>query len=276
MFSVRLATPDDLEVILGLIDDAADWLRTRNTDQWAQPWPNRLERDLRVVRGLMACRTWLVEDNGIPVATVTYRPDGNHDLWTPDEQSDPAAYMSRLVISRKYAGQGVGADLTEWAGGRARREFGAETLRIDVWTTNYRLHEYYMGRGFTLLRQHADDAYPSAALFAKPTQDIKVTPETLFREVRAIAPGPARPGSRASARSAVERIPGAELNRPKMPKYKGRHSDGRSHGTVQKCLSAARDHARLRHRKGHSTIATWAHLVTLIAVRLITPGNLSS
>ena len=104
MFSVRLATPDDLEVLLGLIDDAADWLRAKNTSQWAKPWPNRLERDLRVVRGLMACRTWLVEDDGIPVATVTYRPDGNHDLWTKDEREEPAVYMSRLVINRRYAG----------------------------------------------------------------------------------------------------------------------------------------------------------------------------
>jgi ribosomal protein S18 acetylase RimI-like enzyme len=273
---VRLATPDDLEVILGLIDDAADWLRTRKTSQWSKPWPNRLERDLRVVRGLMACRTWLVEDNGIPVATVTYREDGNHDLWTPEERLDPAAYMSRLVISRRYAGLGVGAELTDWAGARARREFRAETLRIDVWTDNYRLHEYYMGHGFSFVRQHKDDAYPSAVLLAKPTEDIKVAPESLFREVRAIAAGPVRPGPRATAPRTGSCISSTVLNRPEMPKYKIWYSEVRSHATVRKCLSAARDHGHLRHRKRHSTIATWTHLVTLITAHLFTPGNLSS
>ena len=82
----------------------------------------------------MACRTWLVEDDGIPVATVTYRPDGNHDLWTDDEREEPAVYMSRLVINRKYAGLGVGADLTE-LGRRTRiarvRGEGAQDRCLD-------------------------------------------------------------------------------------------------------------------------------------------------
>jgi GNAT superfamily N-acetyltransferase len=276
MYYVRLATPADLELILGLIDDAANWLRTRNTDQWSKPWPNRLERDLRVVRGLMACRTWLVEDDGIPVATVTYRPDGNQDLWTAQEQSEPGVYMSRLVINRAYAGRGVGADLTNWAGARARREFGAQTLRIDVWTDNYRLHEYYMGRGFTYLRKHEDEAYPSAALFAKATADIKVAPESLFREVRAIAGTPVRLGSAAISPSTCELMTNGANDRHDMHAHMSLHSSGRTHGAVRKCLSAARDHARLRHRKRHSTIATWAHLVTLMTARLFTPGNLNS
>lgn len=276
MYSVRLATPADLELILDMIDDAAGWLRTRNTDQWSKPWPNRLERDLRVVRGLMACRTWLVEDDGIPVATVTYRPDGNQDLWTDAEQREPAVYMSRLVINRKYAGRGVGADLTNWAGARARREFGAETLRIDVWTDNYRLHEYYMGRGFTYLRKHEDEAYPSAALFTKATADIKVAPETLFREVRAIAAAPVWSGPLAIAPGTCVLMTNGVLDRHDMHAHMSLHSSGRVHGTVRKCLSAARDHARLRHRKRHSTIATWAYLVTLMTARLFIPGDLNS
>lgn len=276
MFSVRLATPDDLEVLLGLIDDAADWLRAKNTSQWAKPWPNRLERDLRVVRGLMACRTWLVEDDGIPVATVTYRPDGNHDLWTKDEREEPAVYMSRLVINRRYAGLGVGADLTNWAGARALREFGAKVLRIDVWTDNYRLHNYYMGFGFKFLRKHEDDTYPSAALFVKPTEDIKVAPETLFREVRAIGAAPIPLPARASTLSTDDGITSDALDWPGLQARKGSHSSDRSHLAVRKCLSAARDRAHLRHRKPHSTIVTWAHLVTLITVRLFTSGSLNA
>lgn len=276
MYSVRLATPDDLEVILGLIDDAADWLRTRNTDQWSKPWPNRLERDLRVVRGLMACRTWLVEDDGTAVATVTYRPDGNQDLWTDQEQSEPAVYMSRLVINRSYAGHGIGADLTNWAGARARREFGAETLRIDVWTDNYRLHEYYMSHGFTWLRNHHDEAYPSAALFAKATADIKVTPESLFREVRAITSMPTWPGPLAIMPGTCELMTNGVVDRAGLHAHMSQHSAERRPGPVRKCLSAARGHARLRHRKRHSTIATWAYLVTLMTACLFTPGNLNS
>jgi ribosomal protein S18 acetylase RimI-like enzyme len=137
-----------------------------------EAWPDRQERDLRVLRGLLAGRTWLVEDNGFPVATVTYRPDGNLALWTGEELREPAAYLSRLVVSRKYAGRGIGAALTDWAGGRARHEYGAESLRIDVWATNDQLHSYYQMHGFRLLRQCHDEIYPSAALFYKPTAAI--------------------------------------------------------------------------------------------------------
>jgi GNAT superfamily N-acetyltransferase len=273
MFSVRLATPDDLEVILGLIDDAADWLRAKNTRQWAKPWPNRLERDLRVVRGLMACRTWLVEDDGTPVATVTYRPDGNHDLWTEHERKDPAVYMSRLVINRDYAGLGVGADLMNWAGARAAQEFGAKVLRIDVWTDNYRLHDYYMSRGFKSLRKHKDDTYPSAALFVKLTEDIKVAPETLFREVRAIGPASIPLTTGATTASTDEVITSDASACPGLQAHKGSHYSDRSRLAVRKCLSVARARAHIRHRKPHSTIVTWANLVTLITARLFTSGS---
>jgi GNAT superfamily N-acetyltransferase len=275
MFSVRLATPDDLEVILGLIDDAADWLRTMNTDQWAQPWPNRRERDARVLRGLLACRTWLVEDDGVPVATVTYRPDGNRDLWTDEEQRESSVYMSRLVINRKYEGQGVGAALTDWAGARARDEYGAETLKIDVWTTNHQLHEYYKGRGFHFLRKYEEDeSYPSAALFSKPTEDIDVAPESLFWEVRAIAAAPIPRASQSSAPSSVELMFSDTLTGSEAQEITGSPSSHQVHLAVRKCLSAARDQARMRHRKRHNALTTWTHLVTLVTVILFSPGSL--
>lgn len=221
MFPIRLATPDDLQVILDLIDDAAIWLTTMNTDQWSKPWPDLAERDARVLRGLLACRTWLVEDDGVPVATVTYRPDGNHDLWTPEERAELSVYMSRLVINRKYAGQGIGAALTDWAGARARDEYGAETLRIDVWTTNYRLHAYYKECGFHFLRKYEEEddpsskirKYPSAALFSKPTREIETAPEALFSEVRAIAATPPGPAPRAVTMNAAEISAGRESGR---------------------------------------------------------------
>jgi ribosomal protein S18 acetylase RimI-like enzyme len=201
MFQVRLATPHDLPAILDLIDGAAEWLRTKDTDQWARPWPDKDERDLRVLRGLLACRTWLVEDYGIPVATVTYRPDSHSGLWTEREMSEPAGYMSRLVVSRKYAGTAIGATLTDWAGARARAEFGAEYLRIDVWTTNVRLHSYYEAHGFHFLRFHSDLSYPSSALFYKKTADIDPAVIGAFSEIRAI-PAPGSPAG-AAVRSGV-------------------------------------------------------------------------
>jgi GNAT superfamily N-acetyltransferase len=171
MFRIRPATTRDLELILSFIDEAADWLRAKGTDQWSRSWPDESERDARVKRDLAAGRTWIVEDDGIPMATITCRPDANSEFWTKSEQSDPAVYVSRLVVGRRYAGQGIGAELLAWAGRWAGRQYGAKWIRMDAWTTNIALHSYCERLGFWFVR-FGDTTNPSAALFQKPTAGI--------------------------------------------------------------------------------------------------------
>jgi hypothetical protein len=99
-FQVRRGSADDIGTIIGLINEAASWLRTKETDQWASPWPSETARDERVLRGQRFGRTWLVEDDRQnAVATVTARRYGNHELWGPDLarrfKEIPAAPMLR-------------------------------------------------------------------------------------------------------------------------------------------------------------------------------------
>jgi ribosomal protein S18 acetylase RimI-like enzyme len=187
-YQLRLGTPADLAAVLDLIDNAAAWLRTQNTNQWSQPWPTRRQRDARVLRGILAQGTWLVERRGAPVATVTYHAAGNADIWKNVESPEPACYMSRLVLNREFAGQEIGTALIDWVGLRAREEYGATSLRIDVWTDNLRLHRYYEDRGFLFLGLHSDETYPSRALFSRPTAEIKMPAMPLLREIRALTP----------------------------------------------------------------------------------------
>lgn len=173
MLNIRPAVASDLKLILYFIEEAADWLRDKGIDQWNSPWPNEAERDGRVRRGLDASRTWIVEDDGIPIATITCRPDANPDLWTKSERGNLAVYVSRLVVSRSYAGLGVGSELLNWVGMWARKQYGARWIRIDVWTTNIVLHNYYQNKGFHFLRFCDDVDYPSAALFQRSTAGIR-------------------------------------------------------------------------------------------------------
>jgi GNAT superfamily N-acetyltransferase len=165
-----------MEAIIGLIDEAAAWLKTKDTDQWAAPWPNRPARDARVLRDLKLGRTWLAKGgHHAPVATITCSPSGNRRLWTAEEQLESAVYVARLIVSRKCEGQGIGEALVNWAGERARRDWCAKWIRIDVWTTNEALHNYYEKRGFQRYTTRVFDEgeyYPSAALFQKPTAEL--------------------------------------------------------------------------------------------------------
>jgi len=179
---IRRGTADDLDTIVGMIDEAAGWLRGKGTDQWAQPWPDRAARDGRVRRGLRNNHTWIAEADGQAIGTITYRPHGNHMLWAPKERREDAVYVSRLIVARNVAGEGIGAALIDWAAARAVRDWNAQWVRIDVWTTNEALHNYYEKRGFRFLRIAACEAkrYPSAALFQKPTSEIDLEASRRF------------------------------------------------------------------------------------------------
>lgn len=186
MLHVRLAGIGDLPTILGFIDEAADWLALKGTNQWARPWPDQQQRDARVQRGLENGHTWLVEDDGVPVATISCRPDANPDLWHEAERDEPAVYVARLICRRSHGGQGIGDELLNWAGKWATAQYGARWIRIDVWTTNTLLHGYYEKRGFSFVRFCDDVEYPSAALFQKPTGQITDADVPRLREVPAL------------------------------------------------------------------------------------------
>lgn len=179
---LRRGTTSDADTIIGLIDEAAGWLRGKDTDQWATAWPSRAARDGRIHRGLRNGNTWIAEAGGQPIATITCRPHGNQKLWTPREDRTPAIYLSRLIVTRSAAGLGLGAAMIDWAGARGLSEWNAQWIRIDVWTTNVALHNYYEKRGFRFCRIASCQAedYPSAALFQKPTSEVDLAVTTRF------------------------------------------------------------------------------------------------
>src|SRR5215212_2779166 len=86
-----------------------------------------------------------------PAATITINRFAKPELWTEEEAAEPALYAHKVTVDRAHAGQGLGAELLDWAGTRAADE-GADWLRVDVWTTNERLQHYYLKQGFTYVR----------------------------------------------------------------------------------------------------------------------------
>jgi ribosomal protein S18 acetylase RimI-like enzyme len=187
-YRIRRAERADIPAILDLIGSTAKWLQAcKDTDQWARPWPDEERRDIRVEQGILDGLTWIVEDShGMLAATVTCREHGNETLWTDLEMAEKAAYVSRLIVSRDLAGHGIGAALINWTGLHGAREWGAKWIRVDVWTTNLALHDYYRGQGFEHLRTlDFEDywEYPSAALFQKPMAAVDKNAEARFESV---------------------------------------------------------------------------------------------
>lgn len=184
-YALRIAREADLGAILGLIRGASRWLATKGTDQWQAPWPNRQERDARIRAAILAGKTWILTDGDVAAATITVdwqgRPaPGLPELWDAGALAQPAVYAHRMVVRREppYQGQGLGGRLLDWAGRLGHAAYGAEHVRIDVWSTNYDLHGYYKRLGFDKLGTVGEErtaGCPSGALFQKPAEGFADT-----------------------------------------------------------------------------------------------------
>ena len=183
-FVLRLAVPGDLDVVRGLVREAAVWLRTsKDTDQWSRPWPDPAGHLERILNDLIKGKTWLAWDDTTAAGTITVDTEEPLDLneqpiWPAHKRREPALYVRRVVVSRSYSGLGLGAALLDWAAEVAKTDHKAALIRIDVWTTNLALHAYYEAQRFLRCkgrdpRELAD--YPSQALFerevARPGSD---------------------------------------------------------------------------------------------------------
>ena len=65
------------------------------------------------------------------------------------------------------AGADLGGELLDWASGRTWGA-GLTWLRLDAWTSNPRLHAYYVGRDFRHVR--TVESRVSGACFQRPSQ----------------------------------------------------------------------------------------------------------
>lgn len=168
MFEISLATPADVDDVVFLRKNATEWLRNKRTDQWQKPWPSAEAERERLLQGLENGKTWIVRLSSEPAATFTIDEFSDPHLWTELEQSERALYVHRLIVHRNYSGVKLGTALMDLIEVLASHG-GYEWLRVDVWTSNIELQQYYRGLGFEHVRTIESD-YPSGALFQRPVR----------------------------------------------------------------------------------------------------------
>jgi len=190
-FALRLAVPGELNHVRGLVGEAAEWLRTsKETDQWAMPWPDWAGRRERILNDLFKGKTWIVWDGPSAAATITVDTEepltlNGQPVWPAHKRHEAALYVRRVIVSRRYAGRGIGAALLDWAADMAQRDHGAALIRIDVWTTNTELHAYYERQRFTRCPGREPRelvSYPSQALFERDVNRSGSDYTSLFTE----------------------------------------------------------------------------------------------
>ncbi|WP_367139560.1 GNAT family N-acetyltransferase [Saccharothrix sp. HUAS TT1] len=178
---IRRATADDVPAIVDWRRQAAAWLAAQGSDQWSDAGLSRTAFTDRVHASITRGETWIAELDGRPVGTIAVDDHADPGLWTPDELRE-SVIVHRMITAPGVRGArtGVGEALLDQADAVARDRVRT-WVRLDAWTTNTRLHDYYRGRGFRLVRV-ADPTRPSSALFERPVPVAPRRPVTVHVE----------------------------------------------------------------------------------------------
>jgi GNAT superfamily N-acetyltransferase len=143
-------------------DEAGKWLATKGTDQYrggldmAQVHAN-IDHDFDTYPFV----GWVV-DGRVVAMMALIEPEA--DFWTPEELAEPQIYISRFFVVEHSKGYG---DALLRAVEELAHEQGKSWVRMNVWSTNTKLHGYYLKRGYEHVRTCHVPGRMSCALFQK-------------------------------------------------------------------------------------------------------------
>ncbi len=144
--------------------DAEDWLERRDIDQYRRGVdPAVVRRNIDRQIDAHQFFGWEVDGRIVAVVALT-EPD---DLWSAAERAEPQTYIGRLLVVGDQHGKGYGVAVVEEVARQACAR-GDRWLRLNCWTTNTRLHEYYKALGFRHASTVDVPGRMSGALFERP------------------------------------------------------------------------------------------------------------
>ena len=138
---IAIAGPEELDTVLGILDETAAWLVSKGIRQWESPTPPDVQTLFAdwIARGQVRL-VWL---NGEPVAAFRIELEAI-PLWRDDAN---AGYVYTLAIRPAWIGRGLG----EWiirAIAAELEQAGHEYIRLDCISSNAFLRSWYERLGF--------------------------------------------------------------------------------------------------------------------------------
>lgn len=136
------STPEDIDVIFRLYDEATLYQQSVGTSQWKGFEKALIEEEIREQR------QWkIMEDDQVAcVFVITF---SDLLIWK-EKDKDPAIYIHRIATHPRFHGKGYVRHIVAWAKGYAR-DHGRNFVRMDTGSGNERLNKYYISCGFSYL-----------------------------------------------------------------------------------------------------------------------------
>lgn len=147
---IRNATTSEVDLIAQWRAERAAWLARKGRDQWGSAGLHDTAFLERVTSSIEAGETWMLTKAGEPVGTIAIDRWSDPGLWTADEMSN-ALFLHRLISPLSSSGHDVAGPLVSHALGLAAQQ-QIPWLRLDAWSSNTALHQFWIRQGFEQLR----------------------------------------------------------------------------------------------------------------------------
>lgn len=144
--TIRQAGESDTETVSSILQEAAGWLIRQGAALWRadELVPEKIRQE--VSDGLF----YLGAVDGEVAGCVRFQREDR--LFWPDVPAGESAFIHRLAVRRRFAGEAVSTALIEWAKAHARRR-GRRYLRLDCEARTHKLCALYENNGF---RKHSE------------------------------------------------------------------------------------------------------------------------
>jgi GNAT superfamily N-acetyltransferase len=141
--TVRQALDGDAATVEQMLLEAARWVDALGVVMWDEDELVHEEIEAEVHAGIF----FVAEVDGEPAGIIRFQLEDR--LFWPDLPEGESAFVHRLVVGRRFKGQGVSTALLRWAVDYARQS-GRAWLRLDCDASRSKLRALYEAFGFRL------------------------------------------------------------------------------------------------------------------------------
>jgi GNAT superfamily N-acetyltransferase len=138
---IRQATGTDAPLVEEMLLEAARWVDALGVVMWEEGELVREHIEVEVAAG----QFFIADADGTPAGIIRFQLEDT--LFWPDIPQHDSAFVHRLVVCRRFKGQGVSTALLSWAVGHTRAS-GKKCLRLDCDADRTKLRRVYEDFGF--------------------------------------------------------------------------------------------------------------------------------
>lgn len=142
MVELSLATKDDVDTVVAILEDNERWMAARGIDQWPLNWHRRRRQEISQWAN-DGCLYLAKQGDAIVGTIATFETDEKY--W--GSQEERALYFHKLAIGRTHSGKDLGQDIIERVRELARSK-GKKKIRLSCLRRNAGLNQYYRSLGF--------------------------------------------------------------------------------------------------------------------------------